>query len=78
MAMGKPIVSTKLYGVLLEFGEGNGLNYCDTPQQCLTTILDILKRRIILSEGTKAKKFVQNNSWGKITDMFEQEIGQIK
>lgn len=78
MAMGKPIVATKLYGVITEFGEGNGLNYCDSPQQCFDTALDMIQKQKNKSEGMKSKKFVQNNSWTEITDMFEQKTGQLK
>ena len=78
MAMGKPIVATKLHGVMKEFGEGNGLNYCDNPQHCLGKALDMIKLQIIQIEGARSKKFVQNSSWEKITDTFEQEIGHLQ
>jgi len=78
MAMGKPIVTTKLFGVMTEFGEGNGVSYADTPYQCFSKALELMRNEEIQIEGIKTKKFVQNNSWVKITDMFEQEIGHLQ
>ena len=31
MAIGKPVICTKLPGVMWEFGEGNGVLYADSP-----------------------------------------------
>jgi len=77
MAMGKPIVATKLYGVMKEFGYENGLRYCDNPQHCLSEALDMIKTQVVQLEGAKCKKFVQNNSWETITDRFEQKISHL-
>jgi glycosyltransferase involved in cell wall biosynthesis len=74
MAMGKPIVATRLYGVMTEFGEGNGLNYCDNPKQCMKTVLDMIDRKMLNYEGEKARRFVKGNSWNDITDLFEKTV----
>ncbi|MCK4733720.1 MAG: glycosyltransferase, partial [Methanophagales archaeon] len=35
MAMGKPVITTKLPGVMTEFGEDHGVIYVDNPEDAL-------------------------------------------
>ncbi len=77
MAMGKPIVSTKLYGVMKEFGENHGLVYVDTPQKVLNEAISIINSGNITSIGQEARKFVASNSWKNITDSFEIKIKEL-
>ena len=32
MAMSKPVITTKLPGIMMEFGEDNGISYVDKPE----------------------------------------------
>jgi len=67
MAMGKPVITTELPGVMKEFGEENGISYVEKPSDVLVKASDI----DITAEGGKARRFVEENDWGKITDEFE-------
>nr|WP_319540135.1 glycosyltransferase family 4 protein [uncultured Methanospirillum sp.] len=77
LAMGKPIVSTKLYGVMKEFGKENGIVYADQSKDVLGKVIALMKNKSMKSEGDKGKKFVCNNSWNSITDIFEKHIEDL-
>jgi glycosyltransferase involved in cell wall biosynthesis len=70
MAMGKPVITTKLPGVMKEFGDDNGISYVEKPS-------DVLKKASsidISTEGEKSRRFAEENDWGKITDEFERNL----
>ena len=73
MAMCKPVITTKLPGIMMEFGEGNGIFYVDKPSDVVLKSYDI----DITAEGRKARKFVEKNDWKKITDEFENTINGV-
>jgi glycosyltransferase involved in cell wall biosynthesis len=77
MAMGKPVVATKLYGVMKEFGEGNGIFYVNTSDQVILKVIELINYRTIQSEGNRARDFVECNSWEKVTDIFEMSLSRI-
>lgn len=72
MAMQKPVISTRLPGVMKEFGEGNGVVYVDKPEEAVAKALDLVRTGQARDIGLKARKFVERNSWDKITDEFER------
>lgn len=70
MAMGKPVITTMLPGVMKEFGEGNGVVYVDKSE-------DVLMKAIGLdleTNGKNARKFAENHDWEKIADRFENKL----
>lgn len=72
MACGKPVIATRLPGVMKEFREGNGVVYVDRPEDVLEKATVLAKDREIMKEiGINATKYVQKYSWGAITDQFE-------
>ncbi len=71
MAMGRPVISTKLPGVMKEFGEGNGIIFVERTEDVLPRALELINNRDIDNLGRKARSFVQRNSWDRITDKFE-------
>ena len=73
MAMCKPVITTKLPGIMMEFGEGNGIFYVDKPSDVVSKSYEI----DIIAEGRKARKFVEKNDWKKITDEFETSINGV-
>lgn len=73
MAMGKPVITTNLPGVMKEFGVGNGVTYVKKPEHVIQKSLNI----DFDEESKKARKFVENNDWDKITDKFEKLIFEI-
>jgi glycosyltransferase involved in cell wall biosynthesis len=74
MAMGKPVISTKLSGVMREFGEDNGVVYVDEPADAVGKAKSLVKDGKIGKLGGKARKFVQKYNWDSITDEFEKVI----
>ena len=70
MAMCKPVITTKLPGIMMEFGGDNGISYVDTPEDVVLKARDI----DVKAEGEKARKFVEKNDWNKITDKFESTL----
>jgi glycosyltransferase involved in cell wall biosynthesis len=77
MAEGKPVIVTKLPGILKEFGNNNGIIYVDRPEDVIETAAIMIARGTIKCEGAKAKNFVKNNDWAKITDDFENLLQKI-
>jgi glycosyltransferase involved in cell wall biosynthesis len=71
MAMGKPVISTKLPGVMKEFGEGNGVVFVERTEDVLPKALELIDNDHINLVGGKAHGFVKENSWDRITDKFE-------
>jgi glycosyltransferase involved in cell wall biosynthesis len=74
MAMGKPIIATKLYGVMKEFGENHGITYSNSPEQVINEVNRMILNRNIESEGRKSKIFVEKFSWDSIVDDFELRL----
>jgi glycosyltransferase involved in cell wall biosynthesis len=71
LAMNNPVISTKLPGVMKEFGQNNGIIYIDRPEDVIYKALELIKNNDIHSQGIKARKFVENMSWDTVTDEFE-------
>ena len=74
MAMGKPVICTKLPGIIREFGEGNGVLFVESSEMVLETAYTIATNGTIKNHGNSARKYVQNLDWDTITDIFEQTI----
>ncbi|MCO5383607.1 MAG: glycosyltransferase family 4 protein [Methanosarcina barkeri] len=71
LAMGKPVIATKLYGLVKEFEENNGVIYIDNPLNVLDKVKYLIKNQSLKREGQKGLEFVEKNNWDKITDDFE-------
>ena len=72
MAIQKPVISTRLSGIMKEFGEDNGVVYVDRPEDVIGKALEIADSGSLKELGQKAREFVAGNSWEKITDEFEE------
>ncbi|MCL0058175.1 glycosyltransferase, partial [Dehalococcoidia bacterium] len=77
MAMKKPVISTKLPGVMKEFGEDNGVVYVDRPEGVVAKALELVQNSSVPTLGSKARSFVERNSWDNITDEFEKILEQV-
>lgn len=71
MAMKKPVITTKLPGIIKEFGEDNGVVYVDKPEHTIAKATELLQSGRIEELGRKARSFAERNSWDSITDEFE-------
>ncbi|MGA8849146.1 MAG: glycosyltransferase family 4 protein [Dehalococcoidia bacterium] len=72
MAMKKPVIATKLPGIMREFGENNGVAYVDKPEEAVTKAMELIQSGTIEELGQKARSFVEGYSWQSITDEFEK------
>lgn len=77
MAMGKPVISTKLSGVLREFGDDNGVIYIDEPEDVINKAKSLIECGKIGELGAKARKFVLKYSWDSIADEFEKILKEV-
>jgi glycosyltransferase involved in cell wall biosynthesis len=72
LACGKPVIATKLPGIMREFGEGNGVVYVGKPAEVLQKVLELCGNDgAMKEERARAIGFVKKYSWDKITDEFE-------
>lgn len=72
MASGKPVIATRLPGLVKEFGYDNGVIYVNQPSEVLKKVIELCHSNSKLTEyGARARSFVGKNSWDKITDEFE-------
>ncbi|UUX92232.1 glycosyltransferase family 4 protein [Methanoplanus endosymbiosus] len=74
MAMGKPVITTKLPGLIKEFGNDNGIIYANSPEETMITAQDILSKVNCHEYGVKARTFVEKYDWISISNQFEQTL----
>jgi glycosyltransferase involved in cell wall biosynthesis len=71
MAMEKPVIATRLPGVVKEFGESNGIVYVNRPEDVIPKALELVESGGLRELGLKAREFAAKNSWQHIADEFE-------
>jgi glycosyltransferase involved in cell wall biosynthesis len=77
MAMGKPVIATKLPGMMKEFGEGNGVVFVDQPYDVILKVKEMCSVNSTKVEGNKARKFVEPFRWESITKDFESLLIEV-
>lgn len=77
MAMKKPVICTKLPGIIREFGEDNGIIYSDTPDATLAIASELKSSGTDTLEGEKGRKYVENMDWDNITNTFETIMYEV-
>ena len=77
MAMGKPVISTKLPGVVKEFAYDNGVVYVNRPEEVVKKAAELIVNENLNELGAKARRFVEKYSWDKITDEFENILKEV-
>ncbi|MCD7781240.1 MAG: glycosyltransferase family 4 protein [Methanosphaera sp.] len=78
MAMKKPVIATRLPGLVAEFGENNGLVYIDKPEDVLKVIDTKFKnKRDIINVGSQGHGFVEDNDWKNVTLKFESILENL-
>ena len=72
MACGKPVIATKLPGIMKEFGQNNGVIYVDTSEEVVKKAIEFKEKDDYMKEcGARAGKYVKKHSWEKIAADFE-------
>jgi glycosyltransferase involved in cell wall biosynthesis len=74
MAMRKPVIATKLPGVMKEFGNNNGVAYVEKPEAVVAKAVELFQGGLIKELGIKARNFVEQYTWESITDEFEKTL----
>jgi len=77
MAMKKPVIATRLPGVIREFGESNGVVYVNRPEDAIAKAIELVQNGSVKKLGSKARSFVEKNSWDNITDEFERILEEV-
>ena len=78
MVMEKPVIATKLPGVMKEFGEVHGVIYVDKPEDVVKKAIELIENGTFKEHGSKAKGFVETYNWGDIVDEFESILEERK
>ena len=78
MAMGKPVITTKLPGVMEEFGEDHGVIYVDKPEDALRKAVELIENEMVKEHGSKARKFVERYNWDDLVDEFEGILEEVR
>lgn len=76
LAMGKPVIVTKLKGVMKEFGKNAGVVYVDKPEDVVKKAIELTPTKLKELRMT-AMNFVRKYSWDNITDEFEKTLKQV-
>lgn len=77
MAMKKPVISTRLPGVMKEFGEDNGVVYVNRPEDVIAKAIEMVQNGSVETLGSKARSFVERYSWETVTDEFEKILEEV-
>lgn len=78
MVCAKPVISTKLPGVVKEFAYNNGVLYVNHPNEILKRVSELMCLQDDLQRhGLKAKLFAGRYSWNTITDRFKDLLERI-
>ena len=77
LAAGKPVIATRLPGLVEEFGEGNGIVYVNSPVEVLSKASELARQGNLHELGELGRAFVSENDWAKITDTFESYLQDI-
>lgn len=77
LAAGKPVIATRLPGLVKEFGEGHGVVYVDSPEGVVSKAVDLAREGSLESIGRAGRDFVSGNDWNSITDTFERYLKDL-
>lgn len=76
LAMNKPVITTRLPGVIKEFGNQAGITYIDNPQQVISTVLTF-NDQMYQAEKNRASLFIKKYSWDVIVPRFEDSLKNL-
>jgi glycosyltransferase involved in cell wall biosynthesis len=76
LAAGKPVVASRLPGIVAEFGEESGIVYAERPVDALHRALHLAGRPDEVARLARAGRRTaeQNADWEKTTDQFERVL----
>lgn len=77
LGAGKPVIATRLPGLLSEFGEDHGVVYVDTPAEVVARAIALFRQGDLRKLGVAGRDFVSRNDWVRITDTFESWLREL-
>jgi len=77
LAVGKPVISTKLSGIIKEFGTSNGVIYIDSPEETLKKTNDLVNSNNLYKYSMNACNYIKQKNWTIITENFEQSLEDV-
>jgi len=77
LAAGKPVIATRLPGLLKEFGEDHGVVYVDSPSEVRAKAAELAREGRLQRIGEQGRAFVSGNDWRSITDTFEAILTKL-
>ena len=77
LAMGKPVISTRLPGIMKEFGVDSGICYIEGAADAVGKARELIASGTLGKEGEKARRTVEGHDWDAITDEFEKRLYEI-
>lgn len=78
MAMQKPVIATRLPGLVAEFGEKNGIIYINNPEEVLEVVQEKFKnKKDIEAVGLAGYNYVKDNDWSKLAIKFESILENL-
>lgn len=77
MIMQKPVIATKLPGLIKEFGFESGVIYIDKPEDTIQMAINMINNNKIYIEGKKARNFAKDYGWDNIVTLFEKTLENI-
>ena len=77
LAMGKPIIATRLPGIIKEFGYESGVSYIGRAEDVVRAANELITTGNLAEEGEKARSTVESHDWNVIIDEFERRLIDI-
>lgn len=77
MGMGKPVIASRLPGILREFGEDSGVVYVDRPEDVVARAGQLTSAGAGRELGDRARAFIERYDWDGITDEFERRLREL-
>lgn len=72
MACGKSIISTRLPGVVKEFGEHSGVVYVEKPENAIEKTVELIRNGELRELEIKTRSLIERCSWDHVADESER------
>jgi glycosyltransferase involved in cell wall biosynthesis len=76
LAMHKPVLCTKLPGIMREFGHNCGIRYIEKPEDAVGVAANLTRDELQILK-MQAKEFIKDCNWDKITARFEETLTSV-
>jgi glycosyltransferase involved in cell wall biosynthesis len=77
MAAGKPVISTRLPGVVREFGSGKGIFYCNDIEDLLDIARNLKNKGKIEENGALAREYIKKFDWDTLVNQFDSILRDV-